>query len=228
MHPRSYARKSLWLVAVAALLHNATALAQAEEQELVTAAEHTLTRFMDDPDMVWLRDHFSQSKAVLIAPKLTRAGFFVGVSGGKAVLLARDPDTGRWLGPAFYDLGAVSAGFETGVSISETVALVMSDNGLNKLMVSSFNLGPEWSFAAGPVGRGAKSDILADFVAYSYSKGVYKGLNLHGTIVSIADEWNDRYYGIKVLPPDILMRASAHNAQADGLVALLSQASLTR
>jgi len=89
--------------------------------------------------------------------------------------------------------------------------------------MSSFNLGPEWSFAAGAVGTGAKSDILADFVAYSRSKGVYKGLNLHGTILSIAGDWNDRYYGMKVLPPDILMRASSTNAQADGLVALLSQ-----
>ena len=101
------------------------------------------------------------------------------------MLFARDLDTGQWLGPAFYDLGAVSRGFQTGVSVSEAVA-VMSDDGLNKLMVNSFNLGPEWRIAAGALGTGAKSAMLADFVAYSHSKGLYRGVNLHGTIASTA------------------------------------------
>jgi hypothetical protein len=41
----------------------------------------------------------------------------------------------------------------------------------------------------------------------------------------VADTWNDHYYGQKLLPADILVRASTHNANADQLAALLERAS---
>jgi len=69
-----------------------------------------------------------------------------------------------------------------------------------------------------PVGTGAKSDVVADFVAFSRAKGVYAGVNFDGTLVNLSDEWNEAYYGKKVLPPDILVRASVHNAAADALL----------
>ena len=47
--------------------------------------------------------------------------------------------------------------------------------------------------AAGPVGAGAKSDVVADFITFSRSKGVYGGLNLDGTVISITNDWNELY-----------------------------------
>lgn len=78
--------------------------------------------------------------------------------------------------------------------------------------------------AAGPIGAGANSDITADLIAFSRSKGVYGGLNLNGTVVSVADNWNQAYYGRSVTPSDILMAASAHNPQADQLADAISRA----
>jgi len=60
---------------------------------------------------------------------------------------------------------------------------------------------------------------VADLIAFSRSKGVYGGLNLDGTVVKTNDDWNAAYYGKKALAPDILVRASAHNKQADKLLA---------
>jgi hypothetical protein len=68
-------------------------------------------------------------------------------------------------------------------------------------------LGGEASVAAGPIGAGANADITADLIAFSRSKGVYGGLNLNGTVVAVADNWNQAYYGRTVTPPDILMTA---------------------
>jgi lipid-binding SYLF domain-containing protein len=68
------------------------------------------------------------------------------------------------------------------------------------------------------VGAGAKSDIVADIVTFSRSKGVYGGLNFDGTVVTPSDEWNEKYYGKKVLPPDILVRGTVHNKSADKLL----------
>ena len=225
----SNARRWGWLLALVSFVGSSGAVfAQAEQQEVVTAAEQTLTKFLNDPEMGWLQQNIGHAKGVLIAPKLTKAGFIVGGSGGRAVLFARDAQTGQWIGPAFYNLATASVGFQAGISVSETLALVMSDKGLNSLLTDSIKLGPDASFAVGPLGAGAKSDILADFVAYSRSKGAYGGLNLEGTVISFADTWNNSYYGQKLLPPDILVRASAHNAQADRLVAALARASGTR
>jgi lipid-binding SYLF domain-containing protein len=201
------------------------AFAQSEQQELVNASETTFANFMRDPDMTWLQRNMVRAKGVLIAPTVVKAGWILGGSGGRAVLFARSEETGRWTGPAFYNVGAASVGFQAGVSVSETVTLVMTDKGLNSLLASSVKLGGDVSVAAGPIGAGASSDITTDFVAFSRAKGVYGGLNLEGSVIGVADSWNRSYYGMTALPPDILVRATAHNAQADRLRAELSRAS---
>lgn len=216
-----------WWVAVLAVTWLAVAGGQAraesEQQELVNRAQTTFTNFVRDPDMTWLHRHLGRARAVLIAPEVVKAGFVLGGSGGRAVVFARNDATGQWVGPAFYDLGAASVGFQAGVQVSEAVTLVMTEKGLNTLLSSTAKLGGDASIAAGPVGAGANSDVTADFVAFSRAKGVYGGLNLEGSVIHVADSWNARYYGKGVLPPDILVSASAHNPQADRLLAELSR-----
>jgi lipid-binding SYLF domain-containing protein len=213
-------------LAVASLIAaSGQAFAQSEQQELVNASETTFSNFMRDPDMTWLQRNIVRAKGVLIAPTVVKAGWVLGGSGGRAVLFARNDQMGRWTGPAFYNIGAASVGFQAGVSVSETVTLVMTDKGLNSLMASSVKLGGDASVAAGPIGAGASSDITTDFVAFSRAKGAYGGLNLEGSVIGVADNWNRSYYGTAVLPPDILVRATAHNAQADRLAAELRRAS---
>lgn len=219
------ARRWIGLVAFASLTTVAgTAFAQAEQDQLVRDAQTTFSNFVRDPNMTWFQRHLGEAKAVLIAPKIVRVGWIFGGSGGRAVLFSRNAQTGRWSGPAFYNLGTASVGFQAGVDLSETVTLVMTDKGLNSLMASSVKLGGDASIAAGPIGAGANSDVTADLVAFSRSKGVYGGLNLDGTVVGVADSWNRAYYGRDVLPPDILMTASAHNPQADQLSDAISRA----
>ena len=87
-------------------------------------------------------------------------------------------------------------------------------------------LGGYASIAAGPVGAGANSDVTTDFVAFSRSKGLYGGLNLEGSVISPANDWNTAYYGKAVLPPDILVRGVAHNTQGDQLAADIGRAAV--
>jgi Las17-binding protein actin regulator len=155
----------------------------------------------------------------------SRHDLIFGGSGGRAILFARNDQTGRWEGPAFYNLATASVGFQAGIAVSETVTLVMTDKGLNSLLATSVKVGGDASIAAGPVGAGANADVTTDFVAFARSKGVYGGLNLDGTVIHVADNWNRAYYGRDIQPPDILVRASAHNPQADRLVAALNRAS---
>ena len=222
---RGTLRRWTGLLAVASILTaSGHAIAQAEQEELVNASEATLSNFMRDPDMTWLQRHVGRAKGVLIAPKVVKAGWILGGSGGRAILFARNDQTGRWSGPAFYNVGAASVGFQAGIAVSETVTLVMTEKGLNSLLATSVKLGGDVSVAAGPIGAGANSDVTTDLVAFSRSKGVYGGLNLEGSVIDVADNWNRAYYSMAVLPPDILLRASAHNAQSDRLAAELARA----
>jgi lipid-binding SYLF domain-containing protein len=212
------------VTAVAATAVAPLAHAQSEQQKLVGAAETTFSNFVRDPDMTWIQQNLSRAKGVLIAPEVVKAGFIFGGSGGRAVLVARDAKSGKWAGPAFYTLATASVGFQAGVAVSESVTLVMTEKGMNSLLASTFKMGADASVAAGPVGAGAKSDVVADLVAFSRSKGVYGGLNLDGTVVKTTDEWNDAYYGKKVLPPDILVRMSVQAQGAQKLLADVAKA----
>ena len=212
-------------VGASAALFTSTAMAQSEQQKLVDDAQKSLSGFLHDSQMTWLQQNFNRAKAVIIAPELLKAGFIFGGSGGRAIVVARDPKSGKWLGPVFYSMATASVGFQAGISVSEAVTLVMTEKGLNSLLATSVKLGGDASVAAGPVGAGAKSDVVADFITFSRAKGVYGGLNLDGTVINITNDWNEVYYQKKgILAPDILVRMSAHNKGADKLIADVSGA----
>jgi len=204
------------LVAVAAVgLFPASASAQAEQQKLVNAADVTLSNFLRDPEMTWLQNNIGNAKAVLIAPEIVKAGFIFGGSGGRAVLLAKEG--GKWRGPAFYTMATGSVGFQAGVSVSESITLVMTEKGMNSMLAANFKLGGDASVAAGPVGVGAKSNVVADMIAFTREKGLYGGLNLDGTLVNLSDDWNRAYYSKPVQPIDIFVRGTVYNPEADKL-----------
>jgi len=223
------------LISAAALVGCATQTQQtvppgptAEQQQLIADSQSTLSNFLRDPDMTWFQQHLGQARGVLISPAVVKAGFIFGGSGGRAVLYTRNAQSGRWTGPAFYNLGAASVGFQAGISVSETVVLVMTEKGINSLMSSSFKLGGDASIAVGPVGAGAGTDITTDFVGFSRSKGVYGGLNLEGGVVTIADDWNNAYYGRVVTPVDIAIRSNVRGPTPNRLADELDRATARR
>jgi len=214
---------SRFIVVVAAVAAFAPfAAAQTDQQKLVNDASKSLSNFMRDPDMSWLQTHIQGARAVIIAPTIAKAGFIFGGSGGRAVVYAREPN-GKWAGPVFYTLATASVGFQAGISVSEGLTLVMTEKGFNSLLSSSFKMGGDASIAAGPVGAGAKSDIVADLIQFTRSKGVYGGLNLDGTVVAVSDDWNKAFYGKPVLPPDVMVTRTAHAKGGDALAAQLAK-----
>ena len=183
-----------------------------DARAVTDASQATLARFTQDPDMSWLRQNLPRAKAVLIAPRILQAGFIVGGSGGNAVLHARAEGSPGWTGPAFYKLVSGSIGLQAGAESAEMVALVLTDKGLNSFLSSDFKLGGDVSVAAGPVGAGTGAPVNADMVVYVRAKGLYAGLNLNGTAVSVDDKGNSAFYGRQVTPVDILVKHTATSA----------------
>lgn len=196
----------------------AAVAADAEDaQDTVERATVAFKGFLRDPNYKWMVDHLKDAKGVLIYPQVLKAGFFLGGSGGTGVLLGREGKTDDWSYPAFYTMGSVSFGLQFGGESAEVVLLVMSQKGMDSLLASKFKLGGEASVAVGPVGAGAKSDITADFISFSRSKGLFVGVNLEGSYLEVRDSLNHAYYGKAVRPSDILIKHSAANPKADPL-----------
>jgi lipid-binding SYLF domain-containing protein len=202
-----------WATCLALLLGGCSSTGTHEEAKAQTdESVATLDRFVHDPQMTWLKENLPRAKAVLISPRVLQAGFIVGGSGGNAVLHARNPGSPGWTGPAFYKMATGSIGLQAGAESSEMVALVLTDKALNSFLSNSFKLGGDVSVAAGPVGAGTGAPITADMVVYVRSKGLYGGLNLSGSVVSVDDAANSAFYGRQVSPVDILVRYTAVNA----------------
>jgi lipid-binding SYLF domain-containing protein len=200
----------------------ATKPTREDTQAAVREAQATLINFHKDPDMKWFRENVKKARAIVISPRVWKAGFIVGGSGGPALALARTDGKQDWAGPAFYRIGAGTVGFQAGVEKSEMIALVMTEKALNALLSSSFKLGADLSVAIGPVGAGAAAPINADMVVFSRSKGLYGGANFEGSVFSLDDRANEAYYGRAVTPVDILIKRSVSNPDAAPLLKTVS------
>ena len=67
-----------------------------EAERLASEARIVLLNFLRDPNQTWIQQNLNRARGVLIAPQVVRAGFIVGGSGGRAVLVAtRRPHMGR-------------------------------------------------------------------------------------------------------------------------------------
>ena len=199
------------------------------QQVLVDQASLTLKEFLNDQAMSYLRNNIRYAKGVLITPSLFKAAFWIGGSGGRGLLMVRDPRTNEWSGPAFYTLGGGSLGVQFGASSSEVVMMVMTQKGIDSLYTTTFKLGGGVSAVAGPVGIGAEGatapNLSADFLSFARSKGAFIGAALDGAVISVNSDDNQAYYGKPVRPVDIFAKKNVHNPGADNLLAQLAAAS---
>ena len=162
------------------LLSPALSAEATEEQLLVDKARITFESFISDPNMSYLKEHLKEAKGILIVPSLLKAGFVFGGSGGSGVLIVNDAKKGQWSQPAFYTIGSVSFGLQIGGEAAEVIMMVRTQKAMDKLLTSSFKLGGDTSVSVGPVGTGAKSNVVADIFSFSRSKGAFAGLALDG------------------------------------------------
>jgi len=176
-----------------------------EQQGLVDKARVTFENFMADEQNFgeWFRKNLHEAKGLLIIPNLLKGGYIVGGSGGSGVLVVKDAKTGLWSQPAFYTMGSVTFGLQIGGEAAEVVMMVRTQKAVDKLLTSSFKLGGDASISAGPVGGGAKSNVMTDIISYTRSKGAYVGVSLEGAVIATRAQWNQAYYG-KAVTPDRL------------------------
>lgn len=181
-------------------------LAAAPERALANAPQRVIDRarlviegFLDDPDFARMHVYVQNAFGVLIVPDMLKGGFFIGAEHGTGVLLARDPQSGVWSEPAFYDLYGGSFGLQFGGQISDAVFTLMNQGAIQKLLTARFTLGTDASVAIGELGAGVGGATTVQFgedvYAFARNKGLYGGLALDGTYARPKNDWNEAYYG---------------------------------
>ena len=122
-----------------------------DEQATVDHAIGTLQDLRGDKEFGNARQLLHRARAVMIAPRIFKAGFFVGGEGGTAVLLVRGAH--GWSDPAFYTVASASFGLQIGAQESEMIMFVMNDRALQALMQDKFKLGGNAGIAVATLGR---------------------------------------------------------------------------
>lgn len=195
--------------------YKAYAVTPSEAQVLVDQARITLSDFRHDPRMGWFRKAMRDAKGVLVVPNMVKGGFMFGGSGGTGVFFTKNTVTGLCKGPAFYNMGSVTFGLQAGLEKAEVVIFAMNDAAVTAMLSPQFKLGADASAALGPIGKGAAGQAglpASSFIVFSKNKGVYGGLTVDGTIVTVNRDYNLTYYGKNVDPTDILVSGASGNS----------------
>jgi len=185
-----------------------------EEAKLITATE-VMTELRESRDQQipqWLLD---RAYGLVVVPDVVKVGFWFGGRHGKGVMVVRN-DAGHFSNPVFVNLSGGSFGPQIGAQSSDVVLVFTTRKGIDGIADGKVTLGADASVAAGPVGRQASAATDASFSAevysYSRSKGLFAGIALDGSAITIDDKSNTAFYGKKVPASDILKGAVTTNS----------------
>jgi lipid-binding SYLF domain-containing protein len=171
--------------------------AERQEGRLMTATQ-VLNELFGMPEQnipTWLLE---RAHAVAVVPSVIKVGLGIGGRRGKGVLVVRR-DNGQWSNPVFVNLTGGSFGFQVGVQSTDVVLVFTSRQSIEGIVGGKITLGADASVAAGPVGRqsSAATDIGLTAQVYSYSRasGLFAGVALDGSALTIDNRSNELFYG---------------------------------
>ncbi len=168
------------------------------DARLVSARE-VFESFVDIREQViptWLME---RAYGIVVVPRVIKGALIIGGRGGKGVLSVRNPN-GAWSDPVFVTLAGVNVGFQWGVQSTDVILVLTSRASVEGIAGGKVTLGADASVAAGPVGRTAAATTDATFKAqvlsYSRSEGMFAGVALDGSVLSIDRRANETAYGM--------------------------------
>jgi len=196
------------------------AQAQTDQQDTVARAQIVVADLHRDPAFGSARDLMHRARAVMIVPRLTKGGFFVGGEGGNGVLMTHQAN-GAWSAPAFYGIGSASFGLQIGLEQSEMVMFIMSQRALDAMMHDEFKIGADAGLAVATLGSSVEAATTGavgpDIVVWASSTGAYAGISLNGSIIRAQYDADRAFYGPGVTQRDILFRGTVANPNASAL-----------
>src|SRR5215471_13447708 len=195
---KSFIRTGIWsLVVVFALTGPVTAQQAKQSAEVDRAAEaaNVLNEIMNIPENSIPEELMAHAHGIAVIPHVVKGAFGIGGQWGKGLMSQRHED-GSWSSPAYVEVGGGSFGLQIGVQASDIILVFTDEGGLKGILKGKLKLGADASATAGPVGRKAEvgTDVLlrSAVFAYSRSKGLFAGISLDGSVISMDDNANGK------------------------------------
>jgi lipid-binding SYLF domain-containing protein len=203
----------------------ASATSVTKETERINSSATVLREFGKMKESI-PHDLISQYQGIVILPRLINASFGIGGKLGHGVALVKMPD-GRWSDPVFITLAGGSIGAQIGVQSVDLILVFRHKGALAKVKNGDFTIGGDLSAAAGPVGRSSSANtdykLEAEVYSYSRSRGLFVGISINGSSLSIDKSANHEFYGNGLTSAEIFETGKSKDEAVMGLKHTLSE-----
>jgi lipid-binding SYLF domain-containing protein len=181
-----------------ALAFNTTYVhAQAREEGRLLMATEVLDEIRAQRDSAIPDRLLDRAYGIVVVPSVTKLAFIGGGRWGKGAMVVRDKD-GRFTSPIFVTLAGASIGWQWGGTSTDIVLVFTTKAGIEGITGGKLTLGADAAVAAGPVGRSASAatdqNFAAEVYSYSRSRGLFAGVALDGTSISVDRKANGNFY----------------------------------
>ena len=193
------------------------ATAATKEEKRVANATEVINQLAGIPEQSIPPQLLSRAYAVAVVPNVVKAAFGIGGRFGKGVLVVRRDD-GTWSNPTFVAMTGGSFGFQAGAQSTDIILVFKTRKGVEGIENGTLTLGADAAIAAGPVGRSSSAatdaQLKAEVFSYSRSRGLFAGVSLEGSGVTIDRKANSAYYGNPSMTPEKIFASSPSIAPA--------------
>jgi len=208
-------QRTLAIVTMLALIFSSSAQAATREEKRVADATDVIDQLSRIPEKSIPPSLLARAYAVAVIPDVIRAAFGLGLRRGKGVVVIRQDDN-SWSNPAFITLTGGSIGWQAGAESTDIILVFKTRKGIDGLANGKLTLGANASVAAGPVGRhtSVATDIEFEAEVYSYSRsrGLFAGVALEGSGVTMDRKSNVAFYGSTDMTPEKIFVSSPNIA----------------
>jgi lipid-binding SYLF domain-containing protein len=203
-------------VVAAALLATPAMAAPAQDRaklgERASDAAAVLEEIMGTPDASIPESLLRDSRCVAVIPGVVKVGFIFGGRHGRGLLSCRVG--AGWSRPSYIAITGGSFGLQIGAQATDFVLIFSNERAARALVTRKITLGGDASVSAGPVGRTAEAGTDATFrteiYSYSRSKGLFAGLSLEGSSLSVDVDANGTVYQARIGAEALLFDSSGH------------------
>lgn len=201
------------LLAVFFILTSAKIMDASKETERIHKASNVLRDFGKMKESI-PHDLIAEYSGIIIVPKLINAGLGIGGKIGHGVAMVK-LGNGKWSDPVFITLAGGSIGAQIGVQSVDLVLVFRHKGALTKVKNGDVTIGGDISAAAGPVGRSTSANtdykLEAEVYSYSRSRGLFAGISINGTSLSIDKKADAAFYGPEATSMDLFETSKSHS-----------------
>src|SRR3982751_3549199 len=205
------------LLAAAAATQATPALATAREEARLIEASGGLEGVFGPRGTAISDKLMARAYGIAVIPNVVKVAAVVGGRRGSGAMVVRDPN-GKFSDPIMVSLTGGNVGWQIGVQSTDIVLVFTTAKGIEGITDGKLTLGADASVAAGPVGRSASAatdqNFTAEVYSYSRNRGLFAGVSIDGSVISIDSKSNNKLYGKTAPATDIIAGHVTTDAEA--------------